>query len=203
VRCTIHRYAIILLERKAMKTFIIADTHFNHAKIIEYEDRPFQDVDEMNYHMIRAWNNAVEPDDRVWHLGDVGFGNKDKLRDIISTLNGVKYLVLGNHDLMIGKNRAWLDIGFEEVYKFPVCIRNFVWLSHRPMYMNRHMPYLNIHGHLHSNTITNPYKTAFVNVSVEVIDYTPVLLESIIPKEAESNFSKLVDDKNFSSDLHI
>lgn len=68
-----------------MKEWIISDTHFSHAKIIEYCNRPFRNVEQMNETIIARWKGAVKPEDVVYHLG-------------ISQLPGKKILIRGNHD---------------------------------------------------------------------------------------------------------
>lgn len=53
--------------------FTIADTHFNHAKMVVDKHRPFESVGQMNRHMIDAWNRTVTPVDEVYILGDFAF----------------------------------------------------------------------------------------------------------------------------------
>ena len=40
-----------------MNRFLIADTHFGHDKIIQYEKRPLSSVEQMNRTIITNWNN--------------------------------------------------------------------------------------------------------------------------------------------------
>jgi len=75
--------------------FFIADTHWNHSNIIQYCNRPFSNVEEMNKTMIDKWNAKVKTDDIVYHLGDFGFGD---IRSIIKQLNGKIILIVGSHD---------------------------------------------------------------------------------------------------------
>jgi calcineurin-like phosphoesterase family protein len=112
-------------------------------------------------------------------------------------------MALGNHDFRMGKMDFWSSVGFAEVYRFPVCIKKFVWLSHEPMYMNKNMPYINIHGHLHRNKISNPNKELYVNVSVELLDYTLVLLTGLIPKDVESENMKEITSHYDNKRRHI
>lgn len=43
-----------------MKNYIISDTHFNHKNIINYCNRPFRDINEMNNTIIDNWNKSVK-----------------------------------------------------------------------------------------------------------------------------------------------
>ena len=51
-------------------TFFTSDTHFNHANIIKFCNRPFKDVEQMNETLIANWNRTVGIDDTVFHLDD-------------------------------------------------------------------------------------------------------------------------------------
>jgi calcineurin-like phosphoesterase family protein len=78
--------------------FFTADTHFQHDKILGYCDRPFANVAIMDSIICDNWNYAVGPKDTVYHLGDVGFGDINSLLPLLTSLNGKKFLVPGNHD---------------------------------------------------------------------------------------------------------
>jgi calcineurin-like phosphoesterase family protein len=75
-----------------------SDTHFFHKNIIEFCQRPYKDVDEMNWGMVAIWNDVVKPHDTVFHLGDLSFGNLSQTISILSSLNGHLKIVPGNHD---------------------------------------------------------------------------------------------------------
>ncbi|SEG07862.1 metallophosphoesterase [Paenibacillus sp. UNC499MF] len=155
--------------------FFISDHHFGHKLIIDFESRPFADADEMTAVMIDKWNAVVGSEDKVFHLGDFSFLNQERTREIVSRLNGYKFLVLGNHDR--GRSRSWwLDAGFDEVSEYPVLYKNFFLLSHEPLYMNKHMPYVNVHGHIHGQKYEG---NNYFNVCVEHWDYTPLNFEQI------------------------
>jgi len=157
------------------KRYIISDTHFGHNKIILYGERHFKYVEgakptEMDKFMIKQWNSVVKnKDDLIYHLGDfVLYYNKEDAKKLVSKLHGRKILIMGNHD---GKSRQWyLDIGFEQVISYPIVLDGFYMLSHQPMYMNQHMPYVNIHGHIHQNSYAGDQ---YVNACVECNDYKP------------------------------
>jgi len=87
--------------------WFISDTHFNHANILTFRHknetgeliRPgFTNVEHMNEVMIENWNKNIKPQDKVYHLGDVAFGNVKDFHRIMSRLNGQLRLVMGNHD---------------------------------------------------------------------------------------------------------
>ena len=71
-----------------------SDNHFFHKRIQELDDEPKHE--DRTAWLIEKWNNRVQPDDTIWHLGDFSFGGKTKTREIFSQLNG-RINVLSNH----------------------------------------------------------------------------------------------------------
>lgn len=154
-----------------MVKYFIADTHFNHENIIKYANRPFINSKKMNEYIENKWNSVVTPNDIVYHLGDVGFGTTEELKEIISRLNGTKILIKGNHDLRRGSNE-WKKVGFIEVYKKRLIIDNLV-LTHEPIEVET--DYINVFGHIHNKPLDEIFsKDNHICVSCDVIDYTPV-----------------------------
>ena len=161
------------------KRFFISDMHFGHANILKYENRPFADAAAMDRTIIENWNRVVAADDLVYVAGDVSFYPKARTKEIVSSLQGRKMLVLGNHDMSHSEG-FWKEAGFEFVSRYPICLDEFYWVSHEPMFLTSSMPYVNIHGHIHSKTMsTDSEPNQYVNVSVEHIAYTPILFEEI------------------------
>jgi len=95
-----------------MAKFFTADTHFGHAKIMEYCSRPFDSVKQMDEEMIRRWNSVVSEKDEVYHVGDFSFHNTADSKKIRSLLHGKIYLIEGNHD---GRNAGfeWIKPYYE------------------------------------------------------------------------------------------
>lgn len=166
-----------------MQTFFIADTHFGDDNIRRYENRPYESVSEMDRAMIENWNKTVNKNDEIYVLGD--FGADGYERDILSRLNGVKYLIKGNHDT--NTNDFYREVGFKEVYDLPVLYKNFWILSHDAIYVNRNMPYANLFGHVHNNPIIKDYSSQHFCVSIERISYTPISFEEIVKKVKEAS----------------
>ena len=162
--------------------FFTADTHFCSRAIMNYENRPFSDAEQMNKAIIENWNRAVSPEDTVWHLGD--FGADGREAEFLSALNGTKYLVKGNHDT--ASNSYYRECGFAEVYDFPVVFENFWILSHEPLYVNTNMPYANIFGHVHANPMFRDFSPQHFCACVERTDFTPVSFDEIRRKLAAS-----------------
>lgn len=73
-----------------------SDPHLHHRLVAGI--RGFGTVDEHDSEIIRRWNKAVDPDDTVWVLGDIGMGNEEAYLGLASCLNGTKHLISGNHD---------------------------------------------------------------------------------------------------------
>lgn len=160
-----------------MNTFFIADLHFGHTNIIKYESRPFETVEQMDQHIVDMWNSVVKKEDKVFVLGDVSIYGRETTTRLLQAMKGQKILIMGNHD----KGRSvtfWKAVGFHEVIKYPIIYKEFYMLSHEPLYVNEHMPYLNIHGHIHGRKIEGQY----FNVGVEVLNFVPISFEQIKQK---------------------
>ena len=135
------------------KIWFTSDTHFFHDKIVEYSQRPFASVEEMNEELIARWNSVVHRDGIVFHLGDFCFGKPDKWNHILDRLKGRIYLVLGNHDAG--------HISEEVAERFEaVAFQMRLNVNGQKIYLN-HFPFLSysgdnhgtwqLFGHIHSN----------------------------------------------------
>lgn len=160
--------------------FVCADLHFSHKNIIKYENRPFEDIHDMNKQLVRNWNRVVQKDDIVYVLGDVSFAGNSATRELITKLNGRKMLIMGNHD----RDRSpakWQDLGFEWVSPHPVIIKEFIVLMHEPpTYFNDACPYFYIYGHVHGTSDYQSHTEHSACVSIERLNYAPALIDDVV-----------------------
>lgn len=159
------------------RIFVISDTHFGQSKVIEFEaaNRPFSSIEEHDEEIVRRWNNVVSNKDTVWHLGDVLFGRESFAT--LGRLNGIKKLVMGNHDQYPCSDYLRY---FSKVVGVAV-LRGCV-LTHVPVHPAQFNRYrANIHGHLHSSTVNDKlFAHKYINVSCERIGLAPVLLDKVL-----------------------
>lgn len=157
--------------------WIISDTHFGHANIIKYCDRPFESVQHMDETMIENWNRVVKPHDKVYHLGDV-FMKVDG--SILERLNGKKRLIVGNHDDI--KNPILFN-NFEKIMLWKDFKEHGVLLSHVPVHHESIIrDRINVHGHIHQRQVLlseGGIDRRYRCVCVEHINYTPIHIEEL------------------------
>ena len=183
--------------------FLVSDTHFGHTGVCRFTRndsvtklRPWDDADEMDEFMVKAWNERVRPNDKVYHLGDVVINRKSLA--IMHRLNGDKVLIRGNHDIF--KDTDYRE-HFRELRAYHVM--NGMILSHIPVHVESLGRFgVNIHGHLHANRVrkargvdartgevlySDEIDPRYHNVSVEQLpDFAPILFEDVIKRiEAE------------------
>lgn len=162
------------------KIFFIGDTHFGHSQIIDYENRPFANVEDMDKELINRWNSVVMDEDTVFMIGDFSFYDKAKTTEICNCLKGQKILIIGNHDDK--QAEYYIDCGFYKVYEYPIIFERFWMISHDPLYLNPNMPYANIYGHVHGNEMYVDYSKHSFCACVERINYTPIEWDEIKAK---------------------
>lgn len=162
--------------------WFISDTHFFHTNILKFTGAdgkriraPFNSLEEMHEYMIQRWNSVVQDNDYVYHLGDVTFQYHGAFNNLMSRLKGKKRLVVGNHD------KIWnpaLQMHFEKVDLWKGFKEHNFTASHFPLRLESLRDGdFNVHGHIHQNMMDDPH---YINVSVEVRDYTPVNIDQIV-----------------------
>jgi len=180
--------------------WFISDTHWGHANIIKYSNRPFKDVNEMNELMLNEWNALVKPNDTVYHNGDVAFMPYPKLKSYLWRLNGDIHLVLGNHDKDITKNRVDLlnqgkiktIVHYNEL-KLPGCPMICLFHYGQRVWNKSHHGSILLYGHSHGSL--PPFgKSVDVGVDCKEIteEYRPIHLDEVI-KYMEKRTGEVVD----------
>jgi len=154
-----------------MTRFLISDTHFEHENIIEYCDRPFSGVEEMNEFMKSRWETVVSSEDVVLHGGDVVMGRGDVAKQWVGSLPGSVVCVIGNHDDGLNAEKT----SFPMVDGVVLERDGFTfYYTHNPVSVPESWGEWVIHGHTHDSDAFIEYDAKRVNVSVECIDYTPI-----------------------------
>lgn len=165
------------------KIFYIGDTHFGHSNILKFSRNEFIDsdksreqcVEDMNNALVDAWNSRVNKKDVVWHLGDVAFGANNL--QYLSQCNGIKYLVMGNHDTY---NIKFYQQYFSKIRGMCFCKDRV--MSHMPVHP-RQIGYrvkYNIHGHIHAKEQRiNDSRYLCANVDT-LPTYAPVTFEELL-----------------------
>ncbi len=172
----------------ARASFVIADTHFGHKGICSFKNydgtktRPFDTPEEMDEVLVANWNSVVQPSDRVYVLGDVAINRR--CLETVGRCNGSKVLIKGNHDIF--KLKDYVPY-FDDIRAYKVGDGGSYIMSHIPVHPDCLARFgLNIHGHLHANTIkiesimNIQEDRRYRCVSVEQINYTPIRLEKIL-----------------------
>lgn len=145
-----------------------SDEHYNHANIIKFCNRPFDNVSGMNAHLIEQHNKVVAQNDIVYHMGDFTFERISFAASILKQLNGLHYFITGNHDHWLHGTSSdnvnneifnqtgsyplggvgWIEDYFElNINKKKYCMMHFPLLTWHHSYKGTFM----LHGHVHGN----------------------------------------------------
>ena len=187
-----------------MNTWVISDTHFGHANIIKYCNRPFRDAAHMDRVMYERWWTRVAPEDIVYHLGDVMLTSRksdEELRKFITGLPGKKILILGNHDKSAER---MMEFGFDFACESMTVQyhQTLLFLHHRPLPVEPvpGVTYV-LHGHIHNSMPEHRARhiakgelvdiPAFnINMSVELWNYEPVTLRHVLDRARRGEVNK-------------
>ncbi len=166
-----------------MATFFTSDQHYGHNEIITYCNRPYRNSQVMTRDIVKRYNSVVKEEDVTYHLGDFAFAGPDRVsyvQHLLDRLNGTHILILGNHDKI--NPMKLVDAGFRSVHTSLELIieGKAVVMAHDPSIWNV-IPAgpIFICGHIHNLFKTIPGKN-IVNVGVDVWDFYPVSLDTIV-----------------------
>ena len=170
-----------------MAIYFTSDLHLGHENIIRFQNRPFTNANEMNKVLITNYNAVIRPDDTVYILGDLCFRmpSLEAANEIISSMNGKKILIRGNHDKQYNE-RLFTQIKDFETLKIHEPGNAFFAMMHYPMlsWPHSHHGSIQLHGHVHGTREDNENNllegVRRYDVGVDANDYYPVSLNKIL-----------------------
>ena len=196
-----------VVDKPAEKVFFISDTHFGHDWMIDFNNRPYTNSEEMDATLIRNWNKTVPKDGLVFILGDIGDTTQERIIEIFDQLNGEKILIKGNHEDIYKEET--LKAIFSEIYDLLyICIQDDqdvkiqdIVLCHYPMFdwENYFQGSWQLFGHLHTrelkefDTLRTRLFAEQYDVGVENNNYRPISyyeVKEIIMKQKENKSFK-------------
>lgn len=133
------------------RNFYIADTHFGHANVMKYDNRPWFTVYDMDNALIKNWNSVVTNEDTVYILGDISWYKTNETIKILDQLNGKKVLIKGNHD-RYDQELAKRFIKIADYLEIKDNGRDIV-LCHYPIpcFKNHFYGWYHLYGHVHNS----------------------------------------------------
>lgn len=170
-----------------------SDTHFGHANIIRFCDRPYRDVHHMDEELVKNWNRAVPPGTVVFHLGDFGFkGSQAKLITLHARLNGRIILIRGNHDheKTLGMFSEVHDLAQVTVAGQPIVMCHYAM----KVWPGSHHGAWHIYGHSHG-TLPPDWDRKACDIGVDSWNYAPVRFDHLAA-EMRQHGAESVKDLN-------
>ncbi|MDY2777512.1 MAG: metallophosphoesterase family protein [Collinsella sp.] len=166
-----------------------SDTHFGHANIIGFCNRPWRSTEEMDDALIDAINDRVAPRDTLYHLGDFSFKmTVEAARELRGKIRCQDiHRIPGNHD------NDWSRPGVEGTFQVEMPIATLkvkggrkVVMCHYPLMDWPGLGYgaIHLHGHIHASRTYNEWNRSEhllrYDVGVDANGYAPVSLDEIL-----------------------
>lgn len=188
------------------RNLYISDLHLFHKNVTkagkDFDNRPYQNVEEMNEDILRRWNESVTNADHVYICGDLIWKfnneNREEAMRILRAMHGNLHLIIGNHDRV---RSAIFKKRFEEVVPYKQIQDTLdgkqvqVVMSHyyMPFYDGHYYNAVLIHGHSHItkeaelergiskylNDNGYPVRAFNVGCMYPYMDYAPKTLQQI------------------------
>lgn len=132
-----------------MKTFLLADPHFDHAKLMNITARPFSNIAEWNELLLHNINSMVNRSDRLIIVGDFGLSKRLGFFKQEIVCRHVE-LIMGNHDQFAKCKKIFGgNIWYQRVIKF---FDTKLYISHyaHAFWDGSHKGWMHVYGHCHN-----------------------------------------------------
>jgi len=182
--------------------FFASDHHLGHGKILQFEPKRsvFGSIEEHDEYIVAQHNKTVGKRDITWFLGDVNFHRDFRyFAELVSSMNGEKHLVLGNHDIFLIDE--YLKV-FASVHAMKAKYKTV--MTHIPLHPSSVKRWgLNIHGHTHSKVVPQTragegQDNNYFCVSMEQNDFRPFSLDQI--RQHQKTYSHIVQPSRSGRD---
>lgn len=181
------------------KWFFTADEHYYHQNkksgrgVIQYCNRPFSSVEEMNETIVENHNSVVPNDGITVHIGDFSFGTRQETSEIIKRLNGTHVFLEGDHDRWLSTAR---QIWKKKIDNF------FIVCCHWPMWSwpRSHYGSWMLYGHHHGRVEGFRTVGKSMDVGVDTNNFFPYRLDQIIEAMKEKPDNPGMINKTFGGD---
>ena len=163
-----------------MNYWFTSDTHFGHANIIKYCNRPFANVGEMDDAIIENWNKVVKHDDYIYHLGDFCFGRDERdFNSYFRRLNGKIIFIKGNHDKLTWRYRNAFFASYNSYNEIDIEGQKITLCHYAMKVWNKsHRGAWHLYGHSHGSLPDDKNSLSF-DVGVDCHEFKPINFEDV------------------------
>ena len=180
------------------RMWLTSDIHLDHTNCINFSNRPFKNIQEMEKTIVDNINKVVKLNDVLILVGDTCLGKKESWVRFLDALNTKNIIVImGNHD-------KWANIPKDRVILVADSIRlkalnkNFLvshypyrvgwwrafWRRLHPATRSKQRPLDTglwlLHGHTHHKVQMVDYHPRMLNVGVDANDFKPISMDEIV-----------------------
>ena len=164
--------------------YVTSDLHLGHRRVIEFAERPFKSLEEMNDTILTNLIAPLRKNDSLYILGDIAW-NKTVMNELCARLPyGVDvFCNKGNHDSskVLKPNDKIKEVYYMKEIKLGGIPTT---LCHYPMkiWNESHHNSFDLFGHIHKNEKFRQFDLVgkMLNVNCEFHDFTPWAEDEII-----------------------
>lgn len=193
--------------------YFTSDFHLFHKNVIRFDNRPFNNVDEMHIAIEEGWNEVVQPQDIVIYLGDLSFAKREDKKyvsEMLNRLNGTIHFVLGNHDKYFeikeisrfASVQDYLEVRIKHIEnEMNKSIETLFCRMHYPIYSwnKSHRGSFMVHGHCHGNLHHGEEASFYdnrrvIDVGCMLHNYKPISYSDVMERLKHIQIPKLNKD---------